>query len=409
MLPEHPSPIVPAREAFTFVKDIHDAVEERFKDGHDLRIIDANEQLHPGELKIDLSVVVPVQKNVFYDTLDRKYPPELVKKDIPATQAEEMGLLGTFPVAEQAGLLNSLKIEMGERFAPSWTREIPADVVERQEQLSQIITFESGGRQARLFNFTSTQLSAEDTGKVANSLREMCDRTGGAVMGMLDAMVVLPNDDPLISPRNNDGECIGNNSGLADGGKVFFAEGLFNPDAPFPVVTAPEADYDILDQDVPKHVEGDQIQLTVFHELTHVVAGDGNNDDPTATANFAKAVGWEFDQGRKSKVKRRGLVENPVAYGRVDQHEDITVTGEAEFAGGEWFKKVDDVRRFALAAIWAKRHSQVEGPAFVRATELPLPVYPNKLDQATIPPLAVRPSYNYFAEDLDDPFGFSDY
>jgi hypothetical protein len=398
MLPERPTPL-PAKEAFATLNEFTDTIANKYHNHDGVRLLAPDEVPAEGETVMDMDVHITLYKK----EVDSAIEQGLVPADfngmyrIPPEKAHIFD--AAFSSKKEEATLKGVESAAHRRWQRGNWERLPNGLIERQDVLSQIIRFESHGKSVDLYNFTATQLSAEHIGKVANAFREMCDRTGGAIMDMTEALSVLPNDDPYLSPVNEQGRHISAAYGRAEKGTLALAEGLFNPDASFPD-TLPRGDEYKIEDDVPFHVEFDPIESTTYHELTHLVTSAGRREETEVSDAYADAVGWEYDG---KDIKKYGDVLHPVGYGRRNHLEDISVTSEAEFAGGEWYKQLDPARKMAIAAVWASRRSQVEGPSFVRAAEQPLPTYPEKIGQPEVPPLALKFNYIYSVIDPDDP------
>jgi hypothetical protein len=349
-----------------------------------VRMVGPQDRLKPAEVLLEVDAHVTVSR-ADLDKLHRK------GREVRP---------GRFPKEEREAFAKGLQYAVRKEFAPGW-ESLPRALIDRQKKLNQVVAFESGGKSVDLYNFSQTRIDKEQIGRVANAIREMSDRTGGALFEMLDALAIVSTDDPSIAEKNGEGECTSTSAGITYGGAVVLSERLFNPGTLLPVVTAPVLAnlYAEIDDDNPFVVAGDKLQLTVLHELTHVVELRGNAYDLQAKVLYGATVGWDREQEESGHLLQRGYVENPVVYGRLNEVEDLAVTAEAQFAGGEQWAKYDVSRRLGLQAIWAQRRSGIFGPTFVTAKEMPLPRWPDKIGLPRKVPLAIKPTYIYTPQD----------
>lgn len=311
-------------------------------------------------------------------------------------EAAKLGFPGVFPGQETEALAKALQYELHNRHSDAWA-QLPSGMIARQQRLQQIIRFSAFDFSVSLYNFSGSRLSGNQTDKIANGIRAVCDATGGGILQRLKVMAIVRSDDPFIYhdlPGCNEKQVA---HGRVYRGAAVFSEGLINRTAELvrPVQSWRQGLATIARPSEPDHVPGDKLQLTVVHELSHVVALDGAQDGE-AIEEYGRATGWEWTdvyvQGQRVP-KQRGQPMNPVLYGRVNDCEDAAVTAEAEFAGGKLWEQYDDSRRSALQRIWTLRHSGLQGPAFVRATEEPL--MPPHLRVASGQPVTILPRYAY--------------
>jgi hypothetical protein len=368
--------------AFADTAEVAKGVIGRVYKKDKVRTVASQDELKPTEILLDVDVHVAVPRAAL-DKLHRK------GREVRP---------GRFPKEEREAFAKGLQAAVRKEFAPGW-ESLPRRFIDSQKKLYQIVAFGSGGKSVDLYNFTPTRIDKEQIGRVANAIREMSDRTGGAIFEMLNTIAIVSTDNPAVAEKNENGEYTSVNWGAAYGGAVALSECLFNPNARSPVVTARDPArtelYTEIDHDNPFSVAGDKLQLTVFHELTHVIELKGDAYDHHIRRLYGTMVGWESEPGESGRQLQRGYVKNPVVYGRANEVEDLAVTAEAEFAGGEQWAKYDTSRHLGLRAVWAQRHGGMFGPTFVTAKEMPLPRWPSKIGILPRVPLAIKPTYIY--------------
>src|SRR5581483_7432914 len=400
MLAERPQS-VPLEGLLVNSEGIYRELRDRLFTGDDIRLVDSSDTIGIDErvLEIDANVVISQQDFGHAAVQEALVWPKETFKPINRQEAEASGISGRFPGQEETAVLKGLYRVIDKEFRPDWTF-LPEGLTERQHRLSQMIQFESGGKYVNLYNLTPTQLTEEQIGKIANALREISDRTGGAIFDMLEVMAIAPNDDPCLVETDNEGKLlVPSSSACSEGGFIVFGEGLFNPDAPHPIYEGNWPWEAMVTEQNPYLVPGDENQLTPYHELAHVVECWGEREDVSVLTEFKNIVGWRRSNrmslatGLRTWV--RGTVENPIIYGRLSPEEDMAVTAEAEFAGGPVWEQFDSARKQAITELWKRRRSKIEGPTFVTATELPLPGPSEKIGLPPQTPLAIWPWYAY--------------
>ena len=317
--------------------------------------------------------------------------------DITPDQAQKYGLFGVFPQQEAGSMLEATKSALSYQLQPDW-EHLPKGVAERQDAVTQIVQFSSWGKAIKLYNFTGSRLTAETVSKIAYAQYEMARRTGGNSFEMLEVMAVVPNTDPALVVETEEGKVY--NRARTDGGAMLFAEAMINPEVPMPESTLKVPELHEPEDDAPFGVPGDIVQRTVFHELTHLITGKGKEGDLTLSDQLVTHIGWKWEGGKvdntgKLQPVQKGWQKAPTCYGRANHLEDLTVSGEASFVGGAWFKRhYDAQRKEAVDKLFSERHSQRQGPTLVTATEIPLPMPAHKLglpDQ----PTALVAEYSY--------------
>lgn len=418
MLPERPTPVA-IKDAFTGDMERAADLYERYKTGNNVRIVRHPSEVADGETILGIeppAIMIPEEK--FRAAVDEdKIAPELVEEleregdlnmaSINGERATRYKLAGTFPDEEEAMVWEEMPSAARKFVNPDWLA-LRHGLVERQGKLSQIVRFAHGEKGINLYNFTNSQLTEEHVGQMANAIREMSELTGGKVFDILEVMAVIPNDDDEVVMRDEKGKIKAISSGGAVGSGVMFAEKVFNPDSPTPDqsgdVPPPNllALHEQVSDEVPFHVPGESVQLFTAHEIMHVIANNGVEGDKALSTEYAAQRGWEYPaNGSRNSLTgavlptRRGNPEAPTVYARMNHDEEMGVASEAHMTGGKWEERYADQLTALSGLLRTRRHSGVQGPMFVRATELPLPTPNSKLGRLPDVPIAILPSYQY--------------
>lgn len=242
----------------------------------------------------------------------------------------------------------------------------PNAFLESAAKLSQIFTVDNGrGGSFRIFNFTDTTLGGRQLSKMLNALREMDDLTGGASTEDVQAIGIFSKDAAAWKhiPVGADevGAGYANASATGGGAISLNEELLLHAESPEDGLSKPDG-----------VVSGNDIEVTLFHELTHVVE---NRLIGTKKELPSEKFGWKLERSEFGFLINKGSeftgdALNPSHYGRVNAREDVAESAAAIFSGGHWNERLDDGRKRAIAELFADRHAGNAGPAYLRCMEV---------------------------------------
>ncbi|HEX8965025.1 MAG TPA: hypothetical protein VF820_01170 [Patescibacteria group bacterium] len=194
--------------------------------------------------------------------------------------------------------------------------------------LNEMFTFESWGKQVRLYNFGQTLLSDHQLQELSNALRSVGQLNGGAIFDQLSFMAIFPEGHPFIrSPLAN-----------ADGKTyIIFNEKVVSDEESLNVSHIQKT------QNTISLVPNDLEDLTV-HELHHIL----NNRQPDA---------YQIpDLDSEKRVSK---------YAESKDIEDLSETGTALHKGGNVASRVGPLHKKAYSDFVSKTGSGREGPTYV--------------------------------------------
>lgn len=192
-----------------------------------------------------------------------------------------------------------------------------------------------------------------------NALQAMDQSTGGQSTEDLSVLAFMPDDAPAWREVGKDGKVTTHSGITFPSAAIALKEVLLK----HPNGTETPGDFT---------VSGDAIDVTLFHELTHLeeqrhVFMGGKFAEESFGWRIARDGFGFMEQGAVAVFEGEQL--NPAIYGRKNEREDSAETAAAMFAGGVHADRLDDARVQAMGELFANRHTGVEGPAYLTCTE----------------------------------------
>lgn len=278
-------------------------------------------------------------------------------------------LYGAFPEYEEKSVRDAIRKAAAASAYEADFKALPPKVLEQMDGVTQVFEFEADGFVRRLYNFTETLVDDRQLAEMANALRTVADKTGGSSTRHLTVMAIVPEVANYVTEETD----LQGKTALAleRHGAVLLGEKLFTKDQT-PKGRKRHDDYS---------VGGAGLELTLFHELAHVVEAAV----PSAAQEAARQLGWELQGGglRDSKaIKLHRLLRKrfawlrkstlPSKYAAEDPVEHIAENAAALHAGGKLAARIGHEGRAAIGGIYYAAHSGRQGPSYVRVREVDL-------------------------------------
>jgi hypothetical protein len=367
--------LIPLEDITASAGEMQDDLRTRLAKEDDIRVLAPGEQEQSDEqLKIVVGSEVTVAQSR-YDELvaegllksnKQVFGPDdvSVKKVFWGDSAAEAGLRTQF-ADEEKRAIEETAMQVAWQMYEADYNSMPDYAYEQVQGMSQVFEFESWGTKVRLYNFTETLVDDDQLAHIANALREMSQLTGGTVMKDLKVMAILPEESKCWRREKADGTPAVVNA-QAHYGALMFNERIVRDNKG--AVGGHETSY---------AVGGGDLETVTFHELTHIIEHPADRGVSIATA---EGLGWDManDDLQYTGHTFRADRTNPSEYSSTRPSEHIPEAATALFAGGEWANGVDSEGLLAIQGLYAARHSEQKGPAFVRVREVDLHNLPQK-------------------------------
>ncbi|MET8876874.1 GNAT family N-acetyltransferase [Nocardia sp. NPDC004604] len=243
------------------------------------------------------------------------------------------------------------------------THDDGSDARGEVEIVSEAYDFSDGTSMIRLLNFSSNRLGIERIRQTANVIRYMTERSGGGLSGLLDTIMIVPEESALMQRQttSSDGttEMIPRN-GFRGMRMLALSDRILKPKdqrRPLPPQSAEFFDK-FLEPDEPasgpgrprNKVSAEEWEVTLAYEMTTLLL-PGNTPGQWGLSGPA-----------------------PTLLGRENKTEHMAELGAAEFVGGEHALSIPDDQYRALQELWGLRTKKepVLGPHFITCRQLDL-------------------------------------
>ncbi|MEO7364351.1 MAG: hypothetical protein ABIV43_02475 [Candidatus Saccharimonadales bacterium] len=272
---------------------------------------------------------------------------------------------------------------------------LPTAALGEVENISQIFEVNNGRDGFRIMNFSETPLTGYALQKLMNSLREMDQVTGGSSTEAVKVLAILPETSKIWGEIKDSASEVGaaRSTATAGGnGAVMINEYLLKQKQ-VPQLGAREVD--------AMAVSGNDIESTLFHELTHIVEAKLKTEHKALPS---EKFGWAYERNEynvpnlSQDAVFNGGLKNPSPYGQTEAGEDVAESAAAMFVGGDWADALDAGRKQAISELFAERHSGVEGPAYLRCIETDIAAIDDKsrLGGQLLQAVAIKPRIGYY-------------
>ncbi|HVS58256.1 MAG TPA: hypothetical protein VHD60_00765 [Candidatus Saccharimonadales bacterium] len=305
-------------------------------------------------------------------------------------EARKHGLIHAFPDREKAVLEKVISYPLKAELHQDYL--IPG--IEHVKGVSQVFELESNGSKVHLYNFSPTLLTGDTLHKAMNAVREVNERSGGALIDdKLKVIAILPESHPRwsedVTPAAAEKGATRANASTTAFGEVLLNESLLKPQTARP------------ENKARFNVSQNSIEVTLVHELTHVIERADANQNPKT--QYGTQVGWEMNQdatpGTTGSATFAGSREFPMPYGQVSPHEDAAETAAAQFTGESAI--IDEARLEAINAVYARQHSGRSGPTYLRVHEIDLDTLPQKIGSQLQEPVTFVVRFSYGIKDQE--------
>ncbi|MFE9328893.1 hypothetical protein ACIHDR_49050 [Nocardia sp. NPDC052278] len=230
------------------------------------------------------------------------------------------------------------------------------------EVVSEAYDFSDGISTIRLLNFSSNRLGIERIRQTANVIRYMTERSGGELTGLLDTIMIVPEESALMQRQTtlpNGTTAMIPRNGFRGWRTLVLSDRILKPNDQR--IPAPPQSAEFFDKFLepgepasgphrPRNkVSVEEWEVTLAHETTHLLL-------PENTPG------------------QRLPGPAPTLLGRENKGEHLAELGAAEFVGGEHALSIPDDQYRVLHEMWGLRTKKapVLGPYFIVCRQLDL-------------------------------------